>query len=301
MRIPASVKNKFISILLSFIGVCVIILFSIFSPEKPEETITSMNKYMENPFCVTFFDVGQGDCEIISCNGYNILIDGGEAENSGKIVRYLKDNGIEKLDCYILTHPHSDHIGVAPYILQEIPCDKVFTTYFSEFNIPTTSLYERTLDAIYESGAEPVLVEAGDSFTFGDLKIDIVAPVYESEDYNAMSIVCKATYKDASVLFTGDTTKNVEKQILDRESDVDSDVLKAAHHGSSTSNSEEFFDAVTPEYVIISCGSGNSYGHPHREVMKLLDDNETEYFRTDYDGTVYYFGDGVNMTLESAK
>ena len=301
MRIPASVKNKFISILLSFIGVCAIILFGIFSPEKPEESITSMNKYMENPFCVTFFDVGQGDCEIISCNGYNILIDGGEAENSGKIVRYLKDNGIEKLDCYILTHPHSDHIGVAPYILQEIPCDKVFTTYFSEFNIPTTSLYERTLDAIYESGAEPVLVEAGDSFTFGDLKIDIVAPVYESEDYNAMSIVCKATYKDASVLFTGDTTKNVEKQILDRESDVDSDVLKAAHHGSSTSNSEEFFDAVTPEYVIISCGSGNSYGHPHREIMKLLDDNETEYFRTDYDGTVYYFGDGVNMTLESSR
>ena len=301
MKIPASVKSKFISIILSFIGVCALLLISILAPEKQEEIISSGNKYMANPFCVTFFDVGQGDCEIISCNGYNILIDGGESENSGKIVRYLKDNGIEKLDCYILTHPHSDHIGVAPYILKEIPCDKVFTTYFSEFNIPTTSLYESTLDAIYESGAEPVLVEAGDSFTFGDLKIDIVAPVYESDDYNAMSIVCKATYKDSSVLFTGDTTKSVEKQILDRDYDVDADILKAAHHGSSTSSSEDFFDAVDPEAVIISCGADNSYGHPHREVMKLLNDKETEYFRTDYDGTVYYFGDGVNMILESSR
>lgn len=301
MKVPESVKNKLISIILSFIGVCVVLLAGILAPEKTEENDTSKNKYMDNPFCVTFFDVGQGDCEIISCNGYNILIDGGESENSGKIVRYLKDNGIEKLDCYILTHPHSDHIGVAPYILKEIPCDKVFTTYFSEFNIPTTNLYENTLDAIYESGAEPVLVEAGDSFTFGDLKIDILAPVYESDDYNAMSIVCKVSYKEASVLFTGDTTKNVEQQILDREADVDADILKAAHHGSSTSNSEEFFNAVSPEYVIISCGTNNSYGHPHREVMKLLRDNETEYFRTDYDGTVYYFGDGINMTLESSR
>ncbi len=301
MRIPARIKNKFISILMSILGVCVVLLIGIFAPEKNEENESSNNKYMDNPFCVTFFDVEQGDCEIISCNGINILIDGGEAENSGRIVRYLKDNGIEKLDCYILTHPHSDHIGVAPYILQEIPCDKVFTTYFSEFNVPTTNLYENTLDAIYESGAEPVLVEAGDSFTFGELIIDIVAPVYESDDYNAMSIVCKASYKDASVVFTGDTTKSVEKQILDRDYDVDADILKAAHHGSSTSNSEEFFDAVSPEAVIISCGADNSYGHPHREVMKLLSDKEAEYFRTDYDGTVYYFGDGINMTLESSR
>lgn len=302
MKIPGRIKDKFLSLILSAVGLCVILLIGAFIPEKPEEvTESSKNSYMENPFCVTFFDVGQGDCEIISCNGYNILIDGGEAENSGRIVRYLKDNGVEKLDCYILTHPHSDHIGVAPYIINEIQCDKVFTTYFSEFNIPTTKLYENTLDAIYESGAEPVLVEAGDSFTFGELKVDIVAPLHESEDYNAMSVVCKVTYKDASVLFTGDSTKNVEKQILKNEYDVDADILKAAHHGSSTSNSPEFVEAVSPESVIISCGSENSYGHPHKEILKTMHDREIDYFRTDYDGTVYYYGDGYNMSLESAR
>lgn len=301
MKIPARVKDKFLSIVLSFIGLCIILIAGAFIPEKEDIQETSGNKYLNNPFCVTFLDVGQGDCEIISCNGINILIDGGESENSGKIVRYLKDNGIEKLDCYILTHPHSDHIGVAPYILEEIPCDKVFTTYFSEFNIPTTSLYENTLDAIYKSGAEPILVEAGDSFTFGELKIDIVAPINESEDYNDMSIVCKATYKDASVLFTGDSTKKVESQILDEKLNVDADILKAAHHGSSTSSSEDFIDAVSPEFVIIPCGSGNSYGHPHKEIVKLLQDKEIEYFRTDENGTVYYFGDGYNMTLECSR
>ncbi len=301
MKIPARVKNKFISIILSAVAVCVAVLIGILAPEQTEENEILKNRYLNNPFCVTFFDVGQGDCEIISCNGYTILVDGGEAENSGRIIRYLKDNGIDKLDCYILTHPHSDHIGVAPSVLREIPCDKVFTTYFSEFNVPTTALYENTLDAIYESGAEPVLVEAGDSFTFGDLSIDIVAPIYESDDYNAMSIVFKASYKDASVMFTGDTTQKIEKQILDAEYDVDADILKAAHHGSSTSSSEEFFDAVSPDCVVISCGTDNSYGHPHREVLKLLSDKETDYFRTDYDGTVYYFGDGHNMTLESSK
>ncbi len=301
MKIPARVKDKFASIVLSFIGLCIILIGSAFIPENEDVQETLGNEYINNPFCVTFLDVGQGDCELISCNGYNILVDGGESENAGKVIRYLKDNGIEKLDCYVLTHPHSDHIGVAPYILEEIPCDKVFTTYFSEFNIPTTSLYERTLDAIYESGAEPVLVEAGDSFAFGDLKIDIVAPINESEDYNAMSIVFKATYKDASVLFTGDSTKKVENQILKENFDVDADILKAAHHGSSTSNGEDYLNAVSPEYVIISCGSGNSYGHPHREVMQLLQNKEIEYFRTDEKGTVYYFGDGHNMTLESSR
>lgn len=301
MKIPASIKNKFAGLIMTIISVCAVLLFAVFTPETEEVNNTTKNTYMSNPFCVTFFDVGQGDCEIISCNGYTILIDGGESENSGRITRYLKDNGIEKLDCYILTHPHSDHIGVAPYIISEFPCDKIFTTYFSEFNIPTTSLYESTLDAIYESGAEPVLVEAGDSFTFGELKIDIVAPIYESEDYNAMSIVCKVTYKDASVLFTGDTTKKVEQQILDGGYDVDADILKTAHHGSSTSSSEDFLDAVSPEFAVISCGSDNSYGHPHKEVVKLLTDTETEYFRTDKDGTVYYYGDGYNMTLESSR
>ncbi len=301
MKIPVRIKNKILSLIIGLIAFFVVILAGIFGISEDELQNIENGKYTDYPFCVTFLDVGQGDCEIISCNGYNILIDGGEAENSGKILRYFEENDIEKLDCYILTHPHSDHIGVASVILSEIPCDKVFTTYFSEFNIPTTNVYERTLDAIYESGAEPVLVEAGDSFMFGDLKFDIIAPFVESEDYNAMSIVCKASYKDTSVLFTGDTTIQVEKQMLENMDLLDSDIIKIAHHGSSSSNSEEFIKAVSPEYAVISCGKNNTYGHPHKEVTGILYKNEIASFRTDDNGTLYYYGDGYDMTMEKSK
>ncbi len=301
MKIPVKIKDKLLGMLLAIIAFGVVIIMGMFGMSGDDIQGEPKNKYTDYPLCVTFLDVGQGDCQIISYDGYNILIDGGESENSGKILRYLKDNGIEKLDCYILTHPHSDHIGAAADILTAVPCDKVLTTYFSEFNIPTTNVYERTLDAIYESGAEPVLVEGGDSFSFGELKIDIMAPFVESEDYNAMSIVCKVTYKDASVLFTGDTTKQVEKQILEKSYDIDSDIIKIAHHGSSTSSSEMFIDAVSPDYAVISCGSNNTYGHPHKEVSRLLLNKEIEFYRTDDNGTIYYFGDGYNMTMETTK
>ena len=300
MKIPAKTKDKLLGIILGFVAFCVVILgFSGLSGN--DDTEIYPEKYTDSPFCVTFLDVGQGDCQIITCDGYNILVDGGEAENSGRIIRFFEENGIDKLDCYILTHPHSDHIGVAADILSRIPCEKVFTTYFSEFNIPTTKVYERTLDAIYESGAEPVLVEGGDSFTFGDLKIDIMAPLAESDDYNEMSIVFKGTYKNAEVLFTGDTTKQVEKQMLEKKFSLDSDVIKIAHHGSTTSSSEAFIAAVSPDSAVISCGIGNTYGHPHKEITKLLNDNEIETYRTDDNGTIYYFGDGNNMKMEASK
>ncbi len=300
MKRRKSTNKRSISFLTSVIFVIVIACIGYFLPEKNDAPDDSLN-YTDYPFCVTFLDVGQGDCELITCGGYTILIDGGEAENASFVLDYLENNGIDKIDCYILTHPHSDHIGAAPKILSSVPCDKVFTTYFSEFNIPTTNLYENVLDAIYDSGAEPVAVEAGDSFSFGDLKLNIVAPIVESDDYNSMSIVGTVTYKDTTVLFTGDTTKQVEKQILENGYDVSADLLKAAHHGSTTSNSEAFIDAVSPDYAVFSCGLNNSYGHPHDEIVSLFEEKEIEYLRTDYHGTIVYYGDGTNMKLESIE
>ncbi len=295
-------RNKKLSLISCLLAIIIAAAVMTITPDMYNEDARDDSLgYLDYPLCVTFFDVGQGDAELISCNGYNILVDGGEAENAYSIINFLKSNGIEKLDAYVLTHPHSDHIGAAASIIEAIDCEKVFTTYFSEFNIPTTNVYERVLDAIYETGAEPVAVEAGDSFEFGDLTVNIVAPVYESEDYNAMSVVFTAEYKDTTVLFTGDTVKSVEAQILDDGYDINADVLKVAHHGSTTSNSDSFIDAVSPEFAVISCGYNNSYGHPHDEIIQMFDDKGIEYLRTDYVGNVYYFGDGNNMYLETEK
>ena len=302
MKRKRSTGNKKLSLISSLLAVIIAVAMMIFIPEMTHEDIKDESLgYLDYPFCVTFFDVGQGDASLISCDGYYILVDGGEVEYSSTIINFLESNGIKKLDAYVLTHPHSDHIGAAADIINSVECDKIFTTYFSEFNVPTTNVYERVLDAIYESGAEPVAVEAGDSFRFGDLEIDIVAPIFESEEYNAMSVVFTAQYKGSSVLFTGDTIKNVENQMLDYGYNVDADVLKVAHHGSTTSNSEAFIEAVSPELAVISCGAGNSYGHPHDEIVQMFDEMEIEYIRTDYAGDIYYFGDGNTMYLETEK
>lgn len=298
------IKKAFTKSKFSLIGLIIIIL-SVFALLFEDFINFEQNEaekdFCDYPFSVSFIDVGQGDCSLISCNGINILVDGGESQYAKDVLNYLKKNNIKKIDCYILSHPHSDHVGAAATIMRSIECDKVFTTYFSEFNVPTSYMYENIVDTIYEYTNEAIAVEAGDSYKFGDLEISIAAPISESDDYNEMSIVFTASYKDASVLFTGDTTAAVEKQILNNKLNVDADVIKIAHHGSTSSSSSEFIDAVSPDIAIISCGKNNSYGHPHKEIIKLLNDNEIDYYRTDINGTVVYYGDGNTMNIGVSK
>ena len=287
--------------------ICVVLIVSLaiiglfagdrFSAEEKD----NIKPYNEYPFTVSFIDVDQGDCALISCEGINILVDGGEASSSGKVLNYLDEFGVDKLDGYIATHPHSDHIGATAGILNSIPCDKVFTTYFSEFNIPTSKVYEKFLDAVYDSSAEVIAVEAEDVYTFGDLKLNILAPIVESDEYNDMSIVFVAEYKDTRVLFTGDATVNVEKQILEKNYNVEADVIKIAHHGSTTSNSSQFLNKVSPEFAVISCGQNNTYGHPHKEVIDRLNNKQIEYLRTDINGDIICYGDGHNFKVEAVN
>lgn len=294
-------NNVRMAVLYAALFVVSLVLIAVFIPQFIGLNFSNDDntEYYQSPFCVSFVDVGQGDCTLLSCNGVNILVDGGEAEYAGTVLSYLKSVEVDKIDCYILSHPHSDHIGAGAEIINSIPIDKVFVTHFSEFNIPTTNTYENILDAIASSSAELVEVAAGDNFTFGDLKLNIVAPYEESDDYNDMSIVFTATYKDTSILLTGDTTKKVEKQILSSGADIDCDILKIAHHGSSTSSAAEFIDAVSPELSVISCGENNSYSHPHNEILELFANRGLKYMRTDEMGTIVYYGDGKVMKAEA--
>lgn len=294
-------KNRIIHPTLATLIFLLIISVFAFINFSEDDTATPEKDYLDYPFSVSFIDVGQGDCSLIKCNDINILVDGGEADNANTVLNYLKKNDIEKIDCYVLSHPHSDHIGSAATIMRSINCETVFTTYFSEFNVPTSYLYENLLDTIYKNIKEAVAVEAGDTYSFGDLQINIVAPIIESDDYNAMSIVFTATYGDTTVLFTGDTIAAVEKQILENEYNVDADLIKVAHHGSSTSSHEDFISAVSPEIAVISCGKNNSYGHPHTETMKILNEYEIDVYRTDRNGTIVYYGDGKTMQIGVEK
>lgn len=249
---------------------------------------------------VSFVNVGQGDCELIECGGTNILIDGGEAINADFVIDFIKSRGIEKLDYYFVSHPHSDHMGAASRIIDSIPIDKFVTTDFSELNMPTSKVFENMLDSLEKQpNCEVITVKAGDVFDAGKLKLNILAPFEETADYNNMSIVLRVDYGSTRFLFTGDAEKEVEKQMLENGSDLKSDVLKVGHHGSKTSTSAEFIKAVSPQIAVISCGSGNSYGHPHKETTELLKRCGVTYFRTDEQGTVTVYSNGSKVTCTS--
>ena len=244
------------------------------------------------PMAVSFVDVGQGDCELIQCEGFNVLIDGGEAEYAEKVAVYLRQRGVEKIDCYILTHPHTDHIGVSAYILEHFETAKILLTDFSEFNMPTTKAYETMLEAADSSGAEVTAVKAGDTFRYGPLSLDILSPAEETDDYNDMSVVVRAEYKSSRFLFMGDASSAVEEQLLAEKTVVFADVIKIAHHGSNTASSDKFIKTVAPEFAVISCGRNNQFGHPSSETLNVLKKNEVELFRTDTGGTIVLYSNG---------
>ena len=274
------------------IVVCLIVYLAGSSREAVPEDV---------PLNVAFIDVGQGDCELIRCEDTVVLIDGGEAENGVRVENYLKRSGVSAIDCYLLTHPHSDHIGAAPYLIGRFDVKTVMMTEFSELNIPTTKNYEDLLDAAEASGAQVMYVKGGENYTFGPLSINVLSPLAETDDYNDMSVTIRAVYKNSSFLFMGDASREVEKQILEGKPQIASDVLKVGHHGSSNSSSAAFLKAVSPDYAVGSCGADNPYGHPDPDTLALLKKCGAEVYRTDTDGTVLFYGDGRRLYVRTER
>jgi beta-lactamase superfamily II metal-dependent hydrolase len=255
-------------------------------------------KDADYPLTVAFLDVGQGDGIVIRCEDTVLVVDGGERDEANVVPGYLREQGITTLDCYIASHPHSDHIGAAAAVFSAAEVKCAMMTEFSEINIPTTKSYERLLTSIQNEECEVIYAKAGDTYTFGPLSLDIFAPVEELGDYNNMSIVFKMTYKKNTFLFTGDMQTESEELILDSGCDLHADVLKMGHHGSSDSCTLPFFSAVSPVLAVISCGKDNDYGHPHRETIEMLEDAGVRYYRTDLNGTVTVYGDGKDIFVK---
>ncbi|MBR5424060.1 MAG: MBL fold metallo-hydrolase [Clostridia bacterium] len=252
----------------------------------------------EYPLAVYYVDVGQGDGIVIKCEDTVLVIDGGEREEADTMVRFLESVDADQIDCYIATHPHSDHIGAAAGIFAAMNVRAVMMTSFSEINMPTTKSFERLQTAIENRKSEVIFAEAGETYTFGPLTLEVFAPVEETADYNNMSIVFRLTYGKNTFMFTGDAALESEALMLYRGYDLRADVLKVAHHGSSSSTSRDFLEAVDPVLAVISCGKNNDNGHPHRETLALLNEEGIEYRRTDENGTVTVYGDGRNIFLK---
>jgi|SRR5699024_8099990 len=254
---------------------------------------------VEGNLDVHFIDVGQGDAILMQTygeNGVNVLVDAGDW-NKKEAVEYLDDLDIDTLDLVVGSHPHADHIGQLDKIISEYDVEEVWMSG----DVATSQVFERVIDAIDESGASYVEPEAGDHYTVGDIEIDILSPAELKGDLNNGSIVMRVDYGEVSFLLTGDAEGKAEKDMLERGEDLEVDILKAGHHGSDTSSTEEFIQEVNPDVVVMQVGKDNKYSHPMQSVLDRFIDVGAEMYSTKDNGTVIIETDGVDYEVKVEK
>ncbi len=243
---------------------------------------------------VDFIDVGQGDSILIRQGDHAMLIDGGTSECKDDLLSFLKSEGIEKFDYIVGTHPHEDHIGSLDDVVNEYDFD---TILFPKVTT-TTNTFENLVNAVNSKGKKFTTPLSGTEYTLGDATFKILAPCSDSyQSLNNYSIVIKLTYGNNSFIFTGDAESLSETEILNSFDDLSADVLKLGHHGSTTSTSMKFLNAVSPKYAVVSVGKDNSYNHPTKTTMDKIKDKGIPLYRTDEQGTIECVSDGENITF----
>lgn len=261
-------------------------------------------KPLDDEAAVYFIDVGQGDCELIRTKNCNILIDCGEEENADEVIGFIRYSGVERLDYVIATHPHSDHIGGMYRILESFDVGTVIIPKIPRDIAPNTLFYSKMLNTIKNRGINREYSAAGKIYTLGEnASLEIIAPLYnEYEELNNFSIVARLTHGANTFLFTGDAESLAELDILDNGIDVSADVLKVAHHGSAGANSRAYLEKVRPKIAVIGVGSDNSYGHPHKDVLKRLAQvGCDEIYTTAADGNVVIISDGASLRVRTEE
>lgn len=229
-----------------------------------------------------FIDVGQGDATLVLSDEVAVLVDCGTAGEADTVIDYVSQY-TDKIDLFVFSHAHDDHMGGAAEVINSVEVSEVLMTEYAS----DSAFFSRALDAIEENSVTVTEAVAGKTYTVGDVTIDVFSPITDYNDANNNSIVMRLEVDGASVMFTGDAESRAEADVIAKYGyKLDSDILKSGHHGSSTSNSEAFLSAVSPEYAVISCGEGNSYGHPHRETLELFSEENIVYYRTDKDGDI---------------
>lgn len=252
-------------------------------------------KSEKRDFTFAMLDVGQGDSLFIeSPTGTQVLVDGGPPKKILSQLARVMSHFDRSIDMIIITNPDLDHIGGFLDVLDVYKVGVV--VHSGTYNDSTT--YEKLKMRIKEEGAKELVARRGMIFDLGEAtKIEVLFPDRDVSEWlpNDGSIVAKLSYRDFSVMLTGDATLETEKIILKNETadTLDSDILKVGHHGSHTSTSYNFLKAVSPEYALISVGENNRYGHPHEEVLYDLDTLGVRVFRTDLLGNIIFTCDKI--------
>ena len=311
-------KNRFLSLLLIFAVLLSLLTSCQFEgADKGDTTTSTTATTLPNPtsgriVSVHFIDVGNADAILIETEDGNMLIDTGDTDTNTALVRYLDSEGITELDWLVLTHPHADHIGGAATVLNRYDVKRVMLPDATN----NSYTYRNTISAMLYSDAEIYVVDhnenkvtgledvtaevwsAGHTFTLGELSFLIINPIAGDGELNNISIGLHMTYGNTTFLFTGDMEGVAEnKAMLEFGFALDCDVLKVGHHGSGTSTSKTFLQYTTPTYAFIPCGAGNSYGHPHTNLLNRLKNANVTYSRADEYGSVLMMTNGQDIII----
>ena len=278
---------------------------------------------------VYFLDVGQGDSAIIVCDGEAMIIDGGLRGYSDYLFSFIVNSlQINRFDYMVATHPDNDHIGGLTGVLEAAKkINKKIKYIYSPIKLADSEegppRFKELTNRANEYGAKIKIPHDKDKESLGDatvtfyncdqkkritrVAVDWFKSLFnkdepeENKENNDMSLVVKITYGETSFLFTGDIEKDAEGRLISSGVDLSADVLKVAHHGSSSSSSIDFLEKVNPKYAVISCGAGNGYRHPEQVTLDEFKQKNIDLYRTDLQGIITCRSDGHSITFETEK
>lgn len=288
--------NKKAQLIVIIVFAIIAIVSTYFNKGKLEPSIVKGNGNIE----ISYLDVGQGDSIYIKVNDFDILIDAGPRSDVNKLMKQLGEKNIDDFEIVIATHPHEDHIGGMTKVFEKYKVENFYMPKITH----NTKTFENMIKEVSNKGLKPKVIKEGTTIELGEgAKIDVYSPIKDSYDnLNNYSPIMKLTFGNNKFIFTGDAEIEVEKDVLSKYLDrLKGDVIKFGHHGSSTSSSTEFIKAISPKYGIISCGVDNSYGHPHKETVRLIKEQNIKAYRTDTQGQITLTSDGNNINIKTEK
>lgn len=273
--------------------------------DKDKEDDPSKTTLGDKQLQIHMLDIGQGDSLlIITPEKKSILIDAGLVKAAPKVIEALEKNNIESIDLVVASHPHADHIGGLPKVLDAVPAKK----FLDSGQEHPTATYEKLLTKVQEKIGKLTVARAGQKFELDSgIKLEVLGPSepllekVSGSVENANSVILMLSYGNFRMLFTGDSEDETEERLLEKGYNLKAQVLKVAHHGSQYASSEEFLKKVDPETAIISCGEDNNYGHPSPPTLDKFKSDKVKVYRTDLQGEITVLSDGKNYQIKTER
>ena len=290
-NVKQKLKKKLITWLIVILILTVLAIFETYFGQETQDLSLSNDSNtttnVKGKLILTMIDVGEADSLLLEQNGKTALIDCGTRHSGKDVVEYLQNEGIIRIDYLFGTHPHDDHMGgmydvitnfdIGTIILPEVKAGQV-----------TSNWYIKLMTEIKEGEYNLEYAKEGTIYNLGDATMKIIGPInIPTSNPNNYSTILKVSFGEMDIIMTGDAEITVEKDVVEKyEEELDAEILKVGHHGSDTSTSDEFLEAISPEYALIPTKIGNKYEHPIKSVMQKLEDANIEIYRTDENGTV---------------